>query len=444
MDQSPAPPVPPARRTAATVFIFITVVLDVLALGIIVPVLPKLVQGLLHGDTAQGAKMYGVFGTVWAAMQFLCSPVLGSLSDRFGRRPVILLSNFGLGLDYVLMALAPTLAWLFAGRVISGITAASFPTAGAYIADVTPPEKRAASFGLLGAAFGLGFILGPALGGLLGQYGERLPFWAAAAFSLANACYGLFVLPESLPPERRAPFSWRKANPVASLELLRSHPELFGLSATVFLYYLAHEVFPAVWVLYTGYRFGWSTGATGGALAAAGLCSALVQATLTRRVVGWLGERGTLLLGTTCGLAGFALYGLADRSWLFCLAIPLGSLWGLASPATQGMMSRRVGASEQGRLQGAMSSMRGIAGMMGPGIYTLTFAAFIAGGGATRRGWHVPGAPFLLGSALLVVAWVLGWVVTKGQDAGVGVGREGIAGAVPAAEGTPGFTSEVG
>lgn len=426
----------PGRRPAALVFIFITVMLDMLAIGIIVPVLPKLVVNFLGGDVASGFKMLGWFGTVWAAMQFFFAPVLGVLSDRYGRRPIILLSNFGLGLDYVLMALAPNLAWLFVGRVISGITAASFPTASAYIADVTPLEKRAAGFGMLGAAFGLGFVLGPALGGLLGQINPRLPFWVAAGLSLANACYGLFVLPESLPQEGRTPFSLRRANPVAALGLLRSHRELFGLTWVVFLSTLAHEIFPSVYVLYASNRFNWSERTVGLTLATAGIGSAVVQSLLTRPAVARLGERGALLAGTCFGVLGFALYGLADRGWLFWLAIPLTSLWGLGGPASQGLMSRRVGASEQGRLQGAMSSLRGITGIIGPGLFTRTAAAFIAGGWASHHGWYLPGAPFLMSSALVLAALGVAMRVT---------GREDAAAVTLPGTGEPpaGFTSEV-
>jgi len=239
---------PPPRR-AALVFIFITILLDMLALGMIIPVLPRLIESFMGGDTASAAKVYGVFGTVWALMQFLSMPVMGSLSDRFGRRPVILLSNLGLGLDYVLMALAPNLKWLFVGRLVSGITAASISTAMAYVADVTSAEKRAAGFGMMGVAFGAGFVLGPAIGGFLGSIDPRFPFWAAAAASLLNAAYGWLVLPESLPPERRRPFSWRRANPVGSLHLLRSHPELQGLAGVTFISSLAHAVLPATMVL---------------------------------------------------------------------------------------------------------------------------------------------------------------------------------------------------
>src|SRR5262245_65236885 len=265
----------------------------------------------MGGDTARAAEIFGLFGTVWALMQFIFSPLLGALSDRFGRRPVILLSCLGLGLDYILMALAPTLWWLFVGRVISGITAASFATAGAYIADVTPPEKRAASFGMIGAAWGLGFIMGPALGGLLGVVNPRLPFWVAAGLTLLNALYGLFVLPESLAPENRKGFSLRRANPVGSLVLLRSHPELLGLSSVNFTYMLAHQVLPSVFVLYTSFRYGWSERATGLSLAFIGVFNIIVQAGLVKRIVARFGERRALLAGLLCGGAGSAIYGLA-------------------------------------------------------------------------------------------------------------------------------------
>ncbi|MGA9867405.1 MAG: MFS transporter, partial [Acetobacteraceae bacterium] len=274
------------RRTpgggAAIAFILVTVTLDMLALAIIIPVLPELVLGFLGNDTARAARVFGVFGTAWALMQFLFSPVQGALSDRFGRRPVILLSNFGLGLDYVLMALAPGIGLLFVGRVISGISAASISTAGAYIADVSAPEKRAAGFGLISVAFGIGFVLGPALGGVLGQMSPRLPFWVAAALSLANGMYGLLVLPESLPPDRRVGFAWRRANPIGALRLLLAYPGLLGLAVISFLYSLAHQALPAVFVLYGYYRYGWSERVVGFTLAGVGVCSALVGGLLVR------------------------------------------------------------------------------------------------------------------------------------------------------------------
>jgi DHA1 family tetracycline resistance protein-like MFS transporter len=400
-------------RRAALAFIFITIVLDILALGLIIPVLPKLIEGFLGGDTAGAAKIYGVFGTVWALMQFLAMPVAGALSDRFGRRPVVLASNFGLGLDYILMALAPNLAWLFVGRVISGITAASISTGMAYIADVTPPEKRSGAFGMVGVAFGLGFIFGPALGGLLGSIDPRLPFWAAAALSLANAMYGLFVLPESLPPDRRRAFEWKRANPLGSLRLLRSHPELSGLAGVVFLSNLAHAALPATFVLYAGYRYGWDERAVGFTLALIGVCSAIVQGGLVQPVVRRFGERSVLIFGLAAGAVGFAMYGLAPSGLAFLAAVPVVALWGLASPAAQSIMTRHVGASEQGQLQGANGSIMGIATMIGPTLFATTFAYFIGEGARL----HLPGAAFLVAAVLLAGGALLAARVTATRAA---------------------------
>jgi MFS transporter, DHA1 family, tetracycline resistance protein len=344
-------------------------------------------------------------------MQFVFSPVLGALSDRFGRRPVILMSNFGLGLDYIVMALAPTLGWLFVGRVISGITGASFTTAGAYIADVTPPEKRAGGYGLIGAAWGLGFVLGPALGGVLGGVDPRLPFWAAAVLTLVNASYGLFVLPESLPRERRHRFEWSRANPVGSLRLLRSHHELLGLAGVNLLYFVAHQVLPSVFVLYAGYRYGWSTTTVGLTLAGVGICNIIVQAGLVKRFVARFGERRAVLLGLVAGAAGFVVYGVAPTGLAFFLGVPVFALIGLYSPAAQGIMTRRVSPGEQGQLQGANSSIMGITGMIGPGLFTLTFAHFIDPSSRVR----MPGAPFLLAALLMVAALFLAWRVTRPQ-----------------------------
>jgi DHA1 family tetracycline resistance protein-like MFS transporter len=399
----------PAPSRAAFAFVFVTVVLDMIALGIVVPVLPKLILAFEGGDMAGAATVTGVFGFAWAAMQFLFSPVMGGLSDRFGRRPVILLSNLGLGLDYVLMATAPSLPWLFLGRVISGITAASIATAGAYIADVTPPEGRAARYGMLGAAFGLGFIIGPAVGGLLGAIDLRLPFWGAAGLSLANAAYGFFILPESLPPEKRARFAWHVANPVGALRLLRSHPVLLGLAAATFLQYLAHEALPSVFVLYTDYRYGWDERMVGLALAAVGVSSTIVSAALVGPLVKRLGNRRALLVGLLCGVLSFAGYGLAPTSVLFMACIPLGALWGIASPAMQALMTHHVDPARQGQLQGALSSLRGVTGMMGPLLFTQIFAVAVREAGSL----HLPGAPYLLAAVLLVGATVVGLRVTR-------------------------------
>ena len=400
---------PAGPRRAAVIFIFITVVLDVLALGIIIPVLPMLVEDFLGGDTARAATVYGVFGTVWAMMQFVFAPILGALSDRWGRRPVILLSCLGLGLDYILMALAPTLAWLFVGRILSGVTSASFSTAGAYIADVTPVEKRAAGFGIIGAAFGLGFVLGPAVGGLLGASDPRLPFWVAAGLALVNAAYGYFVLPESLPPERRKPFTWGRVNPLGSLRLLRSHRELFGIATVTVFYHLAHHVLPSVFVLYGSYRYGWDARATGLTLAGVGVTSIIVQGGLVRPLVARFGERRMLLTGLAFGTVGYVIYAMAETGAGFWLGIPIFGLMGLYGPSAQGLMTRHVTASEQGQLQGINSSFMGMTGIFAPALFTFTFAEFIG----PHAGWHLPGAPFLLAAGLLALAWVIAWRVTR-------------------------------
>ncbi len=397
-----------SSRHAAFAFVFVTVMLDMLAIGIVIPVLPQLVVAFA-GGAAAGVRIYGLFGTVWALMQFAFSPVLGALSDRFGRRPVILISNFGLGLDYIVMALAPSLSWLFLGRVISGITSASISTAYAYVADVTPPEARAGRFGMLGAAFGVGFVLGPALGGLAGQIEPRLPFWIAAGLSLANAMYGLFILPESLPVERRGPFSWRRANPVGALALLRSKDGLTGLAGINFLSNLAHAALPAVGVLYMMYRYGWSETTIGLTMAGVGVAAVVVQGAVTERAVTHFGERTTLLVGLAFGVAGFAIMGLAPTGPVFWLGIPIMAVWGLVNPASQGLMSRRIGAQQQGQLQGANSSLMGIANLIGPGLFTLTYAFAI---GAAKE-WGLPGAPYLLAAGLLAAAIVVALRATR-------------------------------
>jgi DHA1 family tetracycline resistance protein-like MFS transporter len=399
----------PAHRPAAFAFVFVTVMLDMLAIGIIIPVLPKLVVEFSGGDAVEGARVYGLFGTVWALMQSVFSPVQGALSDRFGRRPVILISNFGLGLDYIVMALAPSLGWLFLGRVISGITSASISTAFAYVADVTAPEARAGRFGMLGAAFGVGFVLGPALGGVTGGIDPRLPFWIAAGLSLANAMYGLFVLPESLPPERRARFTWRRANPVGALMLLRSDTGLTGLAGVNFLHNLAHAALPAVGVLYMMYRYGFSEVTVGLTMAGVGVASVVVQGGVTARAVKRFGERTTLLAGLAAGVAGFAVMGLAPTGPAFWLGIPVLAVWGLVNPASQGLMSRRIGPQQQGQLQGANSSLMGVANLIGPGLFTMTFAFAIG----PAKDWGLPGAPYLLAAGLLAIAVVVALRATR-------------------------------
>ncbi len=394
-------------RRATIGFIFALVVLDVLAMGIVIPVLPRLVESFEGGDTASAARIYGVFGTAWGLMQFLFMPLIGALSDRFGRRPVILASCLGFGLDFLLMALAPTLAWLLVGRILSGITSSNMGTAFAYVSDVTPPEKRAAAFGMMGAAFGLGFVLGPALGGILGEVSPRLPFWVAGILALANAAYGFFVLPESLPPERRAPFSWRRANPMGALALLRSHRELGGLATASFLMQLAHMVLPSVAVLYMGYRYGWTELQVGLTLAAVGVCSMIVQGGLMRPVVKRIGERRAIALGFGCGVAGMLIYGVAPSAALFLAGIPVMALWGFAGPSIQSLMTRLVSPSEQGRLQGANASLAAVASVIGPTLFTQVFAHFIADGTEAASG-----APFVLAAVLLGAALAVAWIAT--------------------------------
>lgn len=404
------PPNGTARR-GAVVFIFITVAIDMVALGIIAPVLPRLIANFLHGDLSNAAEITAIFATVWAAMQFVCSPLLGMLSDRVGRRPVILISCGVTAVDFAIMALAPNLWWLFAGRVLSGMATANLTTAYAYIADVTSREKRAQAYGLLSSAFGLGFIIGPAIGGLAGNFNPRLPFWIAAVLSLVNTLYGLFVLPESLQTEHRTPaIDWKRANPLGSLKLLRRHRELFGLATTTFIALVAHEALPVLWVLYLIAQFGWNTRAIGLSLALVGVCSAITAATLVGQAIKRFGERRTLLLGLTTFTIGNALIGV-NSVFAFVGGVIMLCLSIYNSPV-QSLMSKRVGPSEQGELQGAMGSLRGIAMMIGPLIFGWTFAE-VSG---PWRAANVLGAPFYLAAAMLLVALAVAVRVTTRED----------------------------
>src|SRR5436190_3911994 len=397
-------------RKAAVVFIFMTVMLDMLALGLIAPVLPKLILNFLGGNATSAATWLGVFGTVFALMQFFFSPVLGVLSDRFGRRPVILLSNLGLGLDYIVMALSPTIGWLFVGRVISGITASSIPTAMAYIADVVPKEKRAGAFGMIGVAFGVGFILGPGIGGPLGDISPRLPFWVAAGFSLANWLYGLLFVPESRRSEHRQEFTLRRANPIGSLVLLRSHAELWKLATLQFLAYISHEVF-VIWALYAIYRYSWNQTTIGISLAVVGVFTAAISGGLTGRIVGWLGERRTLYIGQFFGAVGMVIAGLARTGGVYIASIPVISMWNVSFPAAQGMMTHRVSEREQGELQGAIQSLRFSAFDSGPSLFSGIFGWFIN----PKHSFYVPGAPYYLAAALLFTAMLMATRVEQPQ-----------------------------
>jgi MFS transporter, DHA1 family, tetracycline resistance protein len=398
-------------RRAATSFIFITVLLDMLAIGMIGPVLPKLIASFAHNNYSSAAQIIGIFTTVWALMQFFCSPLLGMLSDRVGRRPVILVSNAVTVIDYAIMALAPNLWWLFGGRVLSGIATSNIAAASAYIADVTPAEKRAAAFGIIGSAFGLGFVLGPAIGGMVGTINPRLTFWVAAAFALLNTLYGLFVLPESLPRERRTPhLEWKRANPIGALKLLRSHHELWGLSWVNFITYLAHEVFPNIWVIYCIAAFGWSTGSIGLTLALVGIVAAINQATMIGPVVKRLGERRTMLASLVIAIIGLAMMGTGNGV-VFVVAAIVVSL-PMYQASSQALMTRRVSPGEQGELQGALGSIRGISMLIGPGLFTLTFAQFAG----PWKSLGLIGAPWFLAALLYAGSLVLAWRVTSRGD----------------------------
>lgn len=402
-------------RQAALIFILVTVTLDILAMGLIIPVLPKLILNFLGGQMTDAAKWSAWFAVVFALMQFICSPFLGVLSDRFGRRPIILLSNLGLGLDYIVMALAPNLYWLFLGRVISGITTSSIPTAMAYIADVTPKEKRAGAFGMIGVAFGVGFTLGPGVGGLLGKFDPHYAFWFAAILSLLNWLWGFFFVPESLIPEKRKAFELRRANPVGSLKLLRSHHELWRLATIQFLAYLSHNVF-SVWVLYAMYRYAWNTDMTGYSLVLVGVVTAIISGGLTGPMVKRFGEKRTLYIGQFFGASGMSIAGLAKTGAWFLASVPVISLWNISMPAAQSMMTHRVSEREQGELQGAIQSLRSITFIAGPWLFLRIFGWFID----PKNSVHVPGAPFYLAAALLFTAMLMATRVQQPEFAATG------------------------
>ena len=340
---------PPGQH--ALVFITITVLLDVIGFGLILPVLPTLLMSLTGAGVSQAAMYGGWLTFTYAVMQFLCAPVLGNLSDRFGRRPVIVYAVAALGVDYLIMGLAPTLAWLFVGRTISGMAGASFTPAYAYVADVSPPERRAQNFGLIGAAFGVGFILGPALGGLLGGLGPRAPFFAAAALGLLNSAYGFAVLPETLGADRRRAFDWKRANPLGTLAQMRRHPVVLGLLGSLFLWMLAQQVMPTTWSFYTTYRFGWSARTIGASLAIVGLIMAVSQATLLRLIVPRLGERRAALIGIAIAGVGYVGYATATASWMMFAWLVTWFFGATVMPTTNGLMSHRIAADAQGELQ---------------------------------------------------------------------------------------------
>jgi DHA1 family tetracycline resistance protein-like MFS transporter len=388
------------ERKPALSFVFVTLLLDVLGLGLIIPVLPKLIESFSNNDLQAASSTYGIMVAVFALMQFLFSPILGSLSDRFGRRPIILISLFGAGLDYLLLAFAPSLVWLFIGRIIAGITSANITTINAYIADISTPEKRAQNFGLIGAAFGLGFILGPLLGGVLGSFGIRVPFMVVAGITLVNWLYGFFVLPESLPKDNRRPYSWARANPIGSLVALGRYPVVKSLTSTFAFISLAQTMMYSVWALYTAYRYNWGTAEVGYSLAMVGLSAGLVQGGLIRRIVPKLGERRSVIVGLSVSAFSFVLYGLAPQGWMFYLIPLIGAFGGIAQPSAQAIISKNISPNEQGAVQGALASLNSLISIIAPIIGTNVFAYSISHAETIT----LPGVVFLLGSFFLLVA----------------------------------------
>lgn len=390
-------------RKPALGFIFITMLLSVLGFGLLIPVLPRLVTDFQGGDVAAGSHAYGVLIGGFALLQFIGSPILGALSDRFGRRKVLLISTAGASVDYVIMALAPTLAWLFVARMISGFTAGLLATANAYVADVTPPDKRAQGFGLLGAAFGIGLVAGPLVGGLLGGMHPRLPFWFAAGCAASNWLYGYFVLPESLAPENRRKFSWARANPIGALRALGRFRSVRSLADAYFFLIFAQTMIYSTWVLYMTYRYGWSTRQVGLSLGVAGVIMALVQATVVRRVVSRLGETRTVVLGACVTIAAYTLYGLASQGWMIYAIMLVGALGGLSGPALQSYVTRHVPANEQGAVQGVFGGLSSLAGIPGPLIGTWSFGWAVA----AKSRWHIPGIAFFEAALIVLCALLL-------------------------------------
>lgn len=403
----------PLSKKAALGFIFVTLLLDVIGFGIIIPVMPKLIEELIHGDLSAASRWGGWLTFAFAIMQFICAPVLGNLSDKYGRRPVLLFSLFGFGIDYLLLAVAPTIGWLFVGRIIAGITGASFTTASAYIADISAPADRAKNFGMIGAAFGLGFIIGPVIGGLLGSMGPRVPFIAAAVLSLMNWLYGYFVLPESLSRENRRSFSWKRANPVGSLMHLRKYPALGGLIVSLMLIYIAGHSVQSTWAFFNMEKFKWDEKMVGISLGVVGLLVALVQGGLIRVVNPRLGNEKSIYVGLAFYTIGLILFAFAWQGWMmFTFLIPY-CLGGICGPALQAVISNHVPSSEQGELQGALTSLISATTIIGPPVMTNLFAHFTGDDAPV----YFPGAPFLLGAVLMLGSTILAYRMFRTEKA---------------------------
>lgn len=391
-----------ARKPALS-FIFITLLIDVIGFGIIIPVIPKLIMELTGGGMSDASVYGGWLMFAFAAMQFIFSPILGGLSDQFGRRPVILISLFGFGLDYILVALAPSIGWLFIGRIFAGITGASFTAASAYIADVSTPEKRAQNFGMIGAAFGLGFIIGPVIGGVLGQYGARVPFFAAAGVTLLNWLYGYFVLPESLSKENRRPFDWKRANPIGSLMHLRKYPVISGLVISLVCIYVAAHAVQSTWSYFTMEKLKWDEAMVGYSLGVVGILVSLVQGLLIRYTTPLFGPKKSVYIGLALYTFGLILFAFASQSWLMFVFLVPYCLGGVAGPALQALMSNQVPANEQGELQGALTSLISVTSIVGPPLMTGLFAFYTKPSALV----YFPGAPFLAGALFMLVSLIM-------------------------------------
>lgn len=391
------------KKEAAIGFIFITLLIDVIGFGIIIPVIPDLIRELIHCDLSTASMYGGWLMFAYSITQFVCAPILGNLSDKYGRRPVLLFSLFGFGLDYLIVAFAPSMWWLFLGRIIAGITGASFTTASAYIADISTDENRAQNFGMVGAAFGLGFIIGPVLGGLLGQLGPRIPFFAAAALALLNWLYGYFILPESLSMENRRAFDWKRANPVGTLVQLNKYPLIGGLILAFLLLYTGSQSVQSVWTFYTIEKFNWNQKMVGYSLGMVGIMVAVVQGGLIRFINPKLGPKRSIYFGFLLYTIGQVLFALSTTTWMMFAAIIPYCLGGIAGPSLQSEMSAQVPANERGELQGGLTSLMSLSSIIGPPMMASLFSYFTAEKGI----YHFPGAPFLFGALLMLLALLL-------------------------------------
>ena len=394
-----------SQKQAAIGFIFITMLIDIIGWGIIIPVIPKLIAGLIHSDISEASKYGGWLTFAYAITQFIFAPLIGNLSDKFGRRPIILISLLGFAFDYVLLALAPTITWLFIGRIIAGFTGASITTASAYIADISTPENRAKNFGMIGAAFGLGFIIGPVLGGLLGQYGARVPFYAAAILCLLNFLYGYFILPESLEKENRREFDWKRANPINAFLNLKKYPSLIALVVSIFLLYVGSHAVHSNWNFFTMYRFHWDEKMVGISLGVIGLLVAIVQGGLIRWVNPKLGNEKSIYMGLGLYTFGMLLFATATQSWMmFAFLVPY-CLGGIAGPALQSIITSKVPVTEQGEIQGTLTSLMSASAIVGPPLMTNTFYFFTH----KEAPFEFAGAPFLLGGILMLISCVIAY-----------------------------------